>query len=197
MTDQSQSAMPPPIDSEGHHHHARIGSWSILCTWDEARKKSGPSQMVITAAPDGDPQEIAKGITPGVLRAIPLGDLIKEQRMTVQDATATLREAGVKAAAQVKRMVDDNPRPGRAGRPPVFYAIVASAYTCALVAQEERPVAWLAEQIGADRKTVENWLRLAREEYGMLSPATHGVAGGVMTPKAEQVLREAADVPAQ
>ncbi|GAA4187160.1 hypothetical protein GCM10022252_20230 [Streptosporangium oxazolinicum] len=193
----SNQPPPPRIAIKGHHHAIRVGSWSVLCTWDGRSKKVGPAQMVIIPHPEGDPEEIAKGITPGVLRAIPLGEIIKSERMTTQTAAATLakkeaRESGASAASQIKRMVTDQPRPGRAGRPPIFYATVAFAYTSALIAKEDSPVAWLTQQIGADRKTVENWLRLAREEHGMLTTATHGVAEGILTPKAERALMDAA-----
>jgi hypothetical protein len=52
---------------------------------------------------------------------------------------------------------------------------------------ERKPTQVFAEAVRAERRTAENWVRLAREN-GMLTRSTSGQAGGTLTDRAEALL---------
>jgi len=87
-------------------------------------------------------------------------------------------------------------RPGRGGRPDVFYAEKAAAYVAAHAAESRAPVRYLVEQAereGRERETADQWrawLNRARAR-GLLTKAPPGQPGGRLTAKGKRLLRDA------
>ena len=99
-----------------------------------------------------------------------------------------LEQGGVQIVNQLKSWVRRQPRPGRAGRPDLFYAVVAMAYSSAITIDPNSPVMWLTRQADADRKTVENWIFQARQR-GMLAETTSPRhRGGQVTDTAQKLV---------
>ncbi|MER6175493.1 hypothetical protein [Streptosporangium sp. NPDC001681] len=114
--------------------------------------------------------------------------------MAEKKKTTSAYGAGYKAGQEtrcaikrIKLMVEEQPRPGGAGRPDRFFALVARAYANHARYGKGSPIPWLAEQTGADRRTAENWVRQARKR-GLLTDPTPGVGGGELTEKAKGLL---------
>jgi hypothetical protein len=81
-------------------------------------------------------------------------------------------------------------RPGRAGRTDLDYARVAAAYVAAL--DDPAPVRKVAEQLHLSPSSVRDLLHEARSHRrGLLTTLKRGKAGGALTPKALQLLKEA------
>ncbi|GAA3171535.1 hypothetical protein [Nonomuraea roseoviolacea] len=165
-----------------------VGPWLVTYAWTDDASQGGPMELSIRPRPDADPAELARGITTSTLRAIPLANVIEARKKA--QATNQQRHNFVLHAAtrEIRRMVEEDPRPGSRGRPDLFYVMVAFAYAIQAL-RSKSPVNALAQATGADRRTAENWIRLARER-GMISAPTPGMPGGKWTPKAEQVLTE-------
>jgi hypothetical protein len=84
-------------------------------------------------------------------------------------------------------------RPGRAGRPDVFYAEWAERYVAALEVAPSRPIAHMVERAAArgefwTDKQVRAYLNRARNR-GLLTSPEPGRAGGEMTAEAVQMLK--------
>lgn len=86
-------------------------------------------------------------------------------------------------------------RPGRAGRPDVYYAEWAARYTRALEAAPDAPIKWLvAEEEAAGRYATEAQIRAyltKARSRGLLTKSQAGVAGGRLTAKGRRVLQRA------
>jgi hypothetical protein len=81
-------------------------------------------------------------------------------------------------------------RPGRAGRTDLDYARVAAAYVAAL--DDPAPVQKVAAQLHLSPSSVRDLLHEARSHRrGLLTKLKRGKAGGALTPKALQLLKEA------
>lgn len=105
---------------------------------------------------------------------------------------AAVSALGERWGAQIAR------RPGRRGRPDLFYAIAALDYVRAMATDERTPIRVMvdaAEQRGEHVTEDELRARLRRarsKERGLLTaPTRNGVAGGELTDKALRLLREA------
>lgn len=195
-------------DRDGPHikfgTYADVGPWQVYAKWPDD-SGGGPTELVIKPHPDADPEEIARGITTGTLRAIPLPQMVRE-RHKVKHAVLAEVTPVIKALennketmgwvlASMRDMISAQPRPGRVGRPDVFYACVAFAYTFALLASKGSkagPVSWLTATTKSDRKTVENWIKVARDR-GMLSEPRPGIAEGTITKLGKAELMKFAD----
>jgi hypothetical protein len=164
-----------------------VGAWLVRCEWPPGHR-GGPTKVTIEPHPDGNPEEIARGITTGTLRKIPLAQTIDfvNRAMDVSAQAYASGRTVERAIEMIKSMVEANPRPGSRGRPDLFYALVATTYVHRLLTAES-PVNWLAKETDTDRRTAENWLRLARK-HGMLTDPIPGVAGGELTDKATTLL---------
>lgn len=81
------------------------------------------------------------------------------------------------------------PRPGRAGRPDIEYAIWADRYVAALKASPRAPMKHLMEQNpGFGAHTLRAIMSKARDR-NLLTAAGQGVAGGEITDRATELLR--------
>ncbi|WP_431915230.1 hypothetical protein [Nonomuraea jabiensis] len=171
-----------------HQVTTQVGPWLVTYVWADDAAQGGPIELSIKPAPDADPAALARGITTSTLRAIPLANVI-EARKKAQATNQQRHNFVLHAATQeIRRMVKEDPRPGSRGRPDLFYVMVAFAYAIQAL-RSKSPVNALAQATEADRRTAENWIRLARER-GTLSSPTPGMPGGKWTPKAEQALAE-------
>jgi hypothetical protein len=81
---------------------------------------------------------------------------------------------------------ENNRRPGRKGRPDVFYAELAKKYV-ELLEGTSTPTKDLAERLGYSPSSVRDFLHQARRRE-LLSPAVKGMAGGELTNKAMWLL---------
>lgn len=77
-------------------------------------------------------------------------------------------------------------RPGRAGRPDLFYAEWAARYVTAM-RETGPPLPRLAEEHGFNTSTIRGFLNEARRR-GLLTQAPLGRAGGELTEKARELL---------
>jgi hypothetical protein len=129
----------------------------------------------------------ATGLTTGILRDVPLGEIMKNAR---RDASAVRRVISDEAAARVDEWLAPwrtGARGSRTKRPNVAYAALAARYV-ELVRQGERaPAATLARQLGVSAVTISQRIREARE-LGLLTRTTAGTAGGELKPKALSLL---------
>lgn len=125
----------------------------------------------------------ADGLTTGVLRDVPLGEIIKKARF---DAAAVRRVVSDEAAARVEEWLASwrvGARGSRAKRPNLAYAALAARYVELVREGERAPAAILARQLGMSAVTVSQRVREARER-GLLTRTAAGTAGGELTPKA-------------
>lgn len=76
-------------------------------------------------------------------------------------------------------------RPGRRGRPSVFYARIAQRYT--ELAEEPQVILRMAEELGVSRPTMARWVQYARERSFLESPGK-GRQGGHLTERAQKLL---------
>jgi hypothetical protein len=81
-----------------------------------------------------------------------------------------------------------DPKPGRRGRPPAFWAAVAIEYEWTVRRGSKRPVADLAAKRGISQATARDLVHQARDK-GYLSASRQGVAGGVATDAAYAAFR--------
>lgn len=95
--------------------------------------------------------------------------------------------------SDLSREVLDEPRhPGRKGRDPAFYAIVAAHYIAALQSGSRRPVRDVAERLSAEGEFfapsyVRDLIQRARD-LRLLTTTERGRAGGVLTDRARELL---------
>jgi hypothetical protein len=131
----------------------------------------------------------ANGVPARALRKVPLGMLLRLAQEYGQAVSASVPKAlpGWDRAQPV--------RPGRAGRPDYFYAVWAQRYVAK--AGSRRPIPELAEEFADELSEVKNpterisgWLDKARR-LGLLVGRGQGKAGGTLTPKGVEVLRDA------
>lgn len=176
-----------------------VGPWRVEVLFPrdpDSPTGSGPAELHITLDQEADPRDGRRGITTGTLRDIPLTAVMeKMQRIramtlpTLADLPGSPREkAAITAMEHIREEITNRPSPGRAGRPELFYARVALAYSYRSVIASD-PIAWLARQTGVEPRTAENWVRQARQR-DMLTEPRPGVAGGQVTEKATNILNE-------
>ncbi|MFD8532117.1 hypothetical protein ACFV0L_32355 [Streptosporangium canum] len=170
---------------------AEVGGWRVQAVWRDG--SAGPVELHITAKPDANSRDVQGGITTGTLRAIPLPEMTEEARQPwpmIESATRSLTthaQTADKAVELIRSTVEAEPRPGRSGRPDLFYALVAYAYF-AYSRLGTNAIRRLAEATGVERRTAENWVNHARDKRGMLTDPPSGKAGGELTEKAKQLL---------
>jgi hypothetical protein len=152
----------------------RVGSWLVLAVLGDPH----PGALAVLPAPDGDEQEVRRGITTGTLRAVPMSEIIADGRDSGSLAEA---EYGRRALARL----------GSAGaeRDDLYFALVADAYAQATALGDKRPIRTLALVAGVKPDTMRIHVREARSR-GLLTGA-QGRAEGELTEHAKQLLGEA------
>ncbi|MFV0130696.1 hypothetical protein ACLGI4_23810 [Streptomyces sp. HMX112] len=157
----------------------RIGSWNVTMYRPAGHIDSGgPLEIAIEPAPDGDPQEIARGITSTVLRqintAVPTSEKAKEKNREKVAA------AEIYALASVLKGL-----PGRLTDE--YLAVLSSLYVRAVDLGHRAPVPLLEELTDTKQATLKGHLRAARQR-GFLTKV-EGKAGGQLTDKAVETLK--------
>lgn len=175
----------------GVEHRFVTGAWEVTMRW-AVPAAAGPVEMVIRAAPGAAAEETDQGITVDILRTIPLARISRVakaqasmvQRMAREDCFS---ETIDRMARHINRSARSVRRPGRAGRPDEFFAIVAAIYSWYVDLGYSDPVRKVEEVTGCSWRGVANWIRLARKK-GMLAEANPGRPGGVLTDRAVRIL---------
>jgi hypothetical protein len=167
------------------------GAWEVVMRWP-VLATAGPVEMQIKAAPGAAPEEIEQGVTVDVLRSIPLARIsrvAKAQSSMVQRVAREdyLSETIDKMARYITGAARSVRRPGRAGRPDEFFALVAAIYSWYVDLGYSDPVRKVEEATGCNWRVVANWVRLARKK-GMLADANPGRPGGMLTDRAVWIL---------
>jgi hypothetical protein len=124
------------------------------------------------------------GITTAVLREVPVAKMLRRARAALNDAAS----AGLIAAGSAEAFREHR-RPGRRGRSDLDYAQFAASYV-EWCGRSKTPVKDMAAAEALDESTVRNVLYQARER-GLLSSSGRGRAGGALSEKAKQLIREA------
>lgn len=183
MTEQDTPLRHRP----GLYHQGVYDGWHVEMWWSPG-SQGGPTEMRIRT---DHPDLIARGITTGTLRSIPLTMITEELRddlARLSNQAADMASATIdKATAYITATMAADPRPGRRGRPDRFHAAVALLYAWYADSRHHNPVGRLAEACGVDRRTASSWVRLARQN-GMLTPASERLPGGQPTAKAVAAL---------
>lgn len=173
---------------DGFEHREDLGDWEAVLWWPPA-SGGGPAEIAIRARPGADPEVVARGITTGTLRSIPVTRITEEMHRRVRkvkdDAGPSLEDM----ARRIRDAVELEPRPGRKGRPDAFFADVAAMYAWYVELHYPNPVRMLAEACGLTWKAAARWVRLARVK-GFLTAAAGGRPGGELTDKARALLRQ-------
>jgi hypothetical protein len=184
----AESSLPAPGRNEEIRRSTRIGAWQVNLRWPSL-DSAGPVELSIRPGAGADPDEVARGITTNVLRAIPLAHLTEELREARRSVQGLRNEAvridGV--AELIADTVREDPTPGRRGRSDEFYALVSALYAWHVDQRYPNPVKRLAELCGASWRVSANWVRLAREK-GFLTEGHERRPGGTLTPKATAIL---------
>jgi hypothetical protein len=135
----------------------------------------------------------AGGLSVKVVRRMRLGDYRRLTRQILDRLRDTYRTAQAREAAGLGpvgasslRARPRRERPG--GRPDRFYARLAAAYQRETERGNRRPVATLAKRHGVQPPRMRDMIREARER-GLLDYSRQGRAGGVLTPRAQAVLK--------
>ncbi|MFC6886434.1 MULTISPECIES: hypothetical protein [Actinomadura] len=182
----------PDGEADGVERVTRVGAWDVAMRWPSLANE-GPTEIRISPAPGIDPRRLARGITTGVLRAIPLSEVAGEVRGLWRSAqegkpdAERVRHSLERMARLVREAMQVDPRPGRRGRPDEFYVAVAVIYARYVDLRDPKPVRRVAELCGENWRTVANWVRLARQR-GLLTENAGAEADGELTARAAAVL---------
>lgn len=123
-------------------------------------------------------------LTTAMIRSAPLDRLYELVRHGVANAQALSLDLDV----DVKEFTR-NRRPGRSGRPDVFYARLAAEYV-ELLTTSSTPTKDLAERHNYSSTSMRDYLNQARSR-DLLTPSPSGRAGGQLTDKARRLLNAA------
>ncbi len=132
-------------------------------------------------------------------RALPIGELTSFAVQTVRQTADQMLQwinAGKSSRFEdiqsqtldILNTFPENQRPGRAGRPDIFYATLAMRYVEKLGSNTE--VRDLADELFISSSQIRNLLYESRRRKLLTKPAHAGRAGGELTPKAIRILEE-------
>jgi len=162
-------------------------------TLAELRLFPGPPVFEETERELGDWREVdldrvaEEGISARLLRRVPVGELTRfahsEFASTVNSPVVVTSRKWARAAARQPA------RPGRAGRDDAFYLLWAERYARA-AAQSDRPIIDLSKRHKERKTRVRDLVHEARRR-DLLTPGVQGRAGGSLTHKAKELLKEA------
>lgn len=127
----------------------------------------------------GGPLVADSGLTSAVVRSVSLTELVTQANFHLH-----ITQLAEGAASRLLR----DPQKGRQN-PDIYYAVWASRYADATVASRS-PIADLAKTHEMERTQVRDLIHECRAR-GFLPPSRPGRAGGQLTPRALEVLREA------
>lgn len=164
------------------------GSWTVAY-----RLEATGGRIVFGEMKVSQRRSSSRGVDASLLRRIPVG----EHRQLVDQHIDQLRERygdvllapkgllGRHGLAEVVQAAKQR----RAPRDARYFAQLAARYVELLEAGVTRPTPIIAEELDRPRSYVTNAIRDARK-MGLLTPTTHGRAGGRLTPKARRLLKQ-------
>jgi hypothetical protein len=120
-------------------------------------------------------------LTKAMIRSVPVDQLYEQVRGYV----AISPRIGVALDVDLTEFAR-NPRPGRRGRPDIFYAVLAAQYV-ELLDGRSAPTAALAELRNLSASQTRDLLHQARGR-GLLTSPPRGRSGGELTEKAKKLL---------
>jgi hypothetical protein len=174
---------PPGTDDavprEGVTVIKRIGAWKVTMYRPHGYAASGgPREIHIEPAEDGDPQEIARGISSTILRQINTATPGEEfTRRAQQEPTQETSLSGLaETLAHMPKGVSDE-----------YLAVLSAFYVRVVDIGQRAPIRDLESATGAKQATLKGHLRAARQR-GFLTKV-EGKAGGTLTEKAINALR--------
>jgi hypothetical protein len=124
-------------------------------------------------------------LTKQMIRSVPVEQLYKQVRGYVSIS----QKIGVDLDVDLREFAR-NPRPGRRGRPDIFYAVLAAQYV-ELLNGRSAPTAALAELRNLSASQTRDLLHQARGR-GLLTSPPRGRSGGELTEKAKKLLHRRA-----
>jgi hypothetical protein len=126
------------------------------------------------------------GLTARTLRSVRFSEVLEHARSTlaeIADSTGLAGDSGLS-----RETLDAPRRPGRRGRPDLFYAEYAAEYVAAVRRGSRRPVPDIAATHNETPAYVRDVLHAARTRGLLTHPPAKGRPGGVLTEKALAVL---------
>ena len=155
-------------------HYAVIGRFFV--------GDAGPQLIGLSFRPWSDRRQPPPILTTVMCRKAPIDLLYERVRFFVANHQALSLDLDVDV-----QEFSRHPRPGRGGRPDVFYARLAAQYVEVLT-MSSSPTRDLAERIGFSASSTRDFLHQARLR-GLLTKSVRGIAGGELTEKAIRLLR--------
>jgi hypothetical protein len=131
-------------------------------------------------------------LTARLLREVRLGDLLSALQTKLSEPKWQ-REFSHPDLAVIpdiaSRFADAEPRPGRKGRPDDHYLAIAVRYAQLHAHHVKNPIQQIAQEQDLDESQVRDRIHQARAR-DLLTPGRRGTAGGVLTAKANELLRQ-------
>ncbi|MCX5203305.1 hypothetical protein OG897_17865 [Streptomyces sp. NBC_00237] len=157
-------------------------SWWITMWWPEGAVSGGPQKIVIEAAPDAPPGDVARGISTTVLRRMDLAEAVRKAQETAPTSPPWQAQEGrlVELAALAGRLL------GEEGVSQRYLSVLCLTYRDLVDKGVQAPVPWLAEQVGRKPDSIKDHLKKARRDGLLTSRA--GRAGGDLTEVARAAL---------
>lgn len=159
----------------------RIGPWKVTTFRPHGFMAGGPREVHIEPAEDGDPQEIARGISSTVLRQIvtttPAQDRaqLREQAVQEPEVLGMSVDAVLDHIQGARRVTDE------------YLAVLSGFYVRLVEIGVRAPIQDLEVITGTKQATLKGHLRAARQR-GFLTKV-EGKAGGQLTDKAVEMLK--------
>ncbi|MGY0234975.1 hypothetical protein [Longispora urticae] len=140
-----------------------------------------PDAIGLTIQPADANAPLARGITTGVLRDIPLTEIAQAARKALDDAHGIGQNT--EALIDTVRQADSV----ASGLTPEYLSALSWAYVQLAGVPNARPIQILADGLGKNPGTLKNHIREARKRDYLTSPST-GYAGGELTSLARKTL---------
>uniref|UniRef100_A0AAU2VBN9 Uncharacterized protein n=1 Tax=Streptomyces sp. NBC_00003 TaxID=2903608 RepID=A0AAU2VBN9_9ACTN len=176
---------PEQPGEEGFTYATRVGAWTVRAVWPFDAATGGPKKLIIEAAEDAAPGDVARGISTTVLRQInpaegaPPPEFVEQVVSglgAVNEAGRALDQFGELAAKIL----------ARDGVSDLYLSVLASTYVLLADAGVKGLTALLADRMGRKPQTVKDHLKQARRRDLLTTVA--GKAGGELTDKARALL---------
>ncbi|MDX3090990.1 hypothetical protein PV620_23405 [Streptomyces sp. ME02-6978a] len=167
-----------PLPREGIEQELHIGAWKVTLWRPLLGAAGGPQEIRIEPREDGDPQEIARGISTTVLRQIDTAAFAADTDSVAQEVIAS-KTSVEKLREELAAL------PG--GLSNEYLAVLSALYVRSVDAGRRAPIHDLEVWTGTKQATLKGHLRAARQK-GFLTKV-EGKAGGQLTNKAIEILR--------
>jgi hypothetical protein len=158
----------------GNPDYAVVGTFFI--------SNRGPQLIGLSFSPWSYEKWPVEMLTTAMIRSAPLDRLYELTRYAISHSQAY----GINLDVDLTEFAR-NRRPGRSGRPDVFYARLAAEYV-ELLSTSSTPTKDLARRHNYSPTSMRDYLNQARVR-GLLTPSQRGRAGGELTEKAMRLLR--------